>query len=114
MVRDVTKDIFGVEKFTFLTGGEPTVVMSTFKPGDPNNAFAFNPAAPGPAVILRVFAAKIGHTERTHWLMLPFNNRATSRSSMALLMPVRSAGGGGELGRFISQSGLGYKIVSSI
>jgi hypothetical protein len=39
---------------------------------------------------------------------------ATSRSSMALLMPVRSAGGGGELGRFISQSGLGYKIVSSI
>lgn len=163
VVRDVTKDIFGVEKFTFLTGGEPTVVMSTFKPGDPNNAFAFNPAASGPAVILRVFAAKIGHTERTHWLMLPFNNRATSlmvvishgfgqnwayyskldfgnpmsktllldvrdrfvlhrwghqvatsRSSMALLMPVRSAGGGGELGRFISQSGLGYKIVSSI
>jgi hypothetical protein len=163
VVRDVTKEIFGVDKFPFLTGPEPTVVMSTFKPGDPNNAFDFNPAAAGPAVNLRVFAAKIGHIERTHWLMLPFNNRATSlmvvishgfgqnwayysklgygnpmskrfledvrnrfvlhrwghqvatsRPSMALLMPVRSAAAGGELGPFISHPGLGAKIVTSI
>jgi len=163
VVRDVTNEIFGVDKFTFRTGAEPTVLMSTFKPGDQNNAFDFNPAAPGPAVNLRVFAAKIGSIERTHWLMLPFSNRATSlmvvishgfgqnwayysklgfanpmskpllldvrdrfvlhrwghqvatsRSSMALLMPVRSAGGGGELGPFISQTGLGAKIVTSI
>jgi hypothetical protein len=163
VVREVTKEIFGVDKFTFLTGAEPTVVMSTFKPGDPDNAFDFNPAATGPAVNLSVFAAKIGHIERTHWLMLPSNNRATSlmvvishgfgqnwayysklgfvnpmskallldvrdrfvlhrwghqvatsRSSMALLMPVRSAGVGGELGPFISQPGLGAKIVTSI
>jgi hypothetical protein len=33
---------------------------------------------------------------------------------MALLTPVRSAGGGGELGPFISQTGLGAKIVTSI
>src|SRR5260221_1274560 len=39
---------------------------------------------------------------------------ATSRSSMALLMPVRSAGGVGELAPFISQPGLGAKIVTSI
>ncbi|HUA60025.1 MAG TPA: hypothetical protein VML19_14790 [Verrucomicrobiae bacterium] len=163
VVRDVTHEIFGVDKFTFLTGAEPTVVMSTFKPGDQNNAFGFNEAAPGPAVDLRVFAAKIGNVERTHWLMLPVNGRATSlmvvithgfgqnwayysklgfgnpmskallldvrdrfvlhrwghqvatsRSSMALLMPVRSAGGGGELGPFISQTGLGAKVVTSI
>jgi hypothetical protein len=162
VVRDVTNEIFGVDKFSFRTGAEPTVLMSSFKPGNPNNAFLFNPAAPGPAVNLRVFAAKIGGIERTHWLMLP-NNRATSlmvvishgfgqnwayysklgfgnpmskallldirdrfvlrrwghqvatsRSSMALLMPVRSAAGGGELGPFISQAGLGAKIVASI
>jgi hypothetical protein len=162
VVRDVTNEIFGVDQFNFRTGAEPTVVMSSFKPGDPNNAFDFNPAAPGPAVNLRVFAAKIGSIERTYWLMLPFNTVnsvmvvishgfgqnwayysklgfgnpmskpllldvrdrfvlrrwghqvATSRPSMALLMPVRSAGGGGELGPFISQAGLGAKIVASI
>ena len=163
VVRDVTNEIFGVDKFTFRTGAEPTVLMPTFKPGDPNNAFEFNPAAPGPVVDLHVFAAKIGNIERTHWLMLPFNTTptslmvvishgfgqnwayysklgfgnpmskallldvrdrfvlrrwghqvATSRSSMALLMPVRSAAGGGELGPFISQAGLGAKIVVNI
>lgn len=163
VVRDVTSEIFGVDKFTFRTGAEPTVLMPTFKPGDPNNAFEFNPAAPGPVVDLHVFAAKIGNIERTHWLMLPFNTTptslmvvishgfgqnwayysklgfgnpmskallldvrdrfvlrrwghqvATSRSSMALLMPVRSAAGGGELGPFISQAGLGAKTVVNI
>lgn len=163
VVRDVTNEIFGVDNFGFRTGAEPTVLMSTFKPGDPNNAFEFDAAAPGPVVNLQVFAAKIGNIERTHWLMLPFNTTvtslmivishgfgqnwayynklgfgnpmskallldvrdrfvlrrwghqvATSRSSMALLMPVRSAAGGGELGPFISQAGLGAKIVASI
>jgi len=163
VVRDVTNDIFGVDQFGFRTGAEPTVLMSTFKPGDQKNAFEFNSAAPGPVVSLRVFAAKIGSVERTHWLMLPFGTRvtslmvvishgfgqnwayysklgfgnpmskpllldvrdrfvlhrwghqvATSRSSMALLMPVRSAGGGGELGPFISQAGMGAKIIASI
>ncbi len=163
VVRDVTNDIFNVDKFTYNTGAEPTVLMPTFRPGDPNNAFQFNPSAPGPAVNLRVFAAKIGSVERTYWLMLPFNNRptslmivishgfgqnwayysnlgfanpmskpllvdvrdrfvlhrwghqvATSRPSMALLMPVRAAGGGSELGPFISQGGMGANIVASI
>jgi hypothetical protein len=163
VVRDVTKEIFGVEKFGFRTGAEPTVLMSTFRPGDPKNVFEFNPAAAGPVVELYVYAAKIGNIERTYWLMLPFGTTATSlmvvishgfgqnwayysklgfgnpmskpllvdvrdrfvlrrwghqvatsRSSMALLMPVRSAGGGGELGPFISQGGLGAKIVASI
>ena len=163
VVRNVTKEIFGLEKFGFRTGAEPTVMMSTFRPGDAKNAFEFNPAAPGPIVELWVYAAKIGNIERTYWLMLPFGTTATSlmvvishgfgqnwayysklgfgnpmskpllidvrdrfvlrrwghqvatsRSSMALLMPVRSAGGGGELGPFISQNGLGAKIITSI
>lgn len=39
---------------------------------------------------------------------------AATRSDMGLLMPVRAHTGGGELGPFISQAGMGYQIVTEI
>jgi hypothetical protein len=163
VVREVTQEVFGVAKFTYLTGALPTVVMATFKAGDVTNAFDFTAEAAGPAVDLRVFAAKIGSIERSYWLMLPAGGKATSlmvvishgfgqnyayysklgygnplskallldvrdrfvlrrwghqvatsKPSMALLMPVRSGAAGGELGPFITHGGMGAKIVTNI
>src|SRR5579862_394958 len=162
VVRDVTKQIFGVEQFNYITLAGPQVNIATFRHGDPNNVFDFVDT-PGRLVHMRAFAAKFGDVERACWLMLPGNARATSvmvvishgfgqnhayysnlgysnplskalledvrnrfilcrwgqqviaaKSNMALIMPVRARTGGGELGPFVTQHGIGAKIVAEI
>lgn len=162
VVRDVTKQIFGVEQFNYITLAGPMVNMATFRHGDPNNAFGFIDT-PGRLVHLRAFAAKFGDVERACWLMMPGNAKPASvmvvishgfgqnhayysnlgysnplskallldirdrfilcrwgqqvmaaRSNMALIMPVRARTGGSELGPFVTQQGIGGKIVADI
>jgi hypothetical protein len=165
VVRDVTKEIYGVEQFAYTTPTSSTVNMATFVAGDPKNVLDFVPNA-GRPVSLRLFAAKLGTVERTYWLMLPLqgsarglmvvishgfgqNDRiysglgygnpfskpflddvkarfvlgrwgmqvAVARPDMGLLMPVRArggTGGGSELGPFVSQAGIGTRVIHGI
>jgi hypothetical protein len=165
VVRDVTKEVYGVDEISNATSGGSIVNVTTFKAGDPRNVLDFVPRS-GCPVRLKLFASKIGTVERTYWLMLPregaaqgvmivishgfgqgewhygplgYNNPfskpflddvklrfvlarwgmqlAFLRPQMGLLMPVRAkggTGGGTELGPFVSQSGLGTRIVNQI
>jgi hypothetical protein len=70
IVRDITREVFGVDQLTFATGVAPAVEMASFRPGDQSNAFAFTMPA-GRNVGLRLFALKYHSVERACWLMLP-------------------------------------------
>lgn len=99
IVRDVTKDVYGVDTLAY---GLPTISlvnMATFVAGDPANAFSFLGAS-GHPVSLRLYAAKMGSVERAYWLMLPLNRKAAS------LMIVISHGFG-QKDRYYSDLGYG-------
>jgi hypothetical protein len=165
VVRDVTKEVYGVDILRLNIQKSFSVDMTSFVAGDPGNVFNFVPN-PDTLVSLQLYAAKLGSVERTYWLMLPLHGIvdsvmvvishgfgqndtyysargysnpfsrlllddvkdrfvvwrwgiqvAASRTGMGLLMPVRAragTGGGTELGPFVSQAGIGTRVIHRI